>query len=127
MTTRILFDEKNRCLVMLEGEIDHHNASQIRMKVDLAIDTHCPAELYLDFSGVSFMDSSGIGLVMGRYRILREYGAKLFVTNCKGSIRKVMQLSGMSRLAEFVDGNFEGQFERTNKEGVKNEEVQSVK
>lgn len=126
MTTRILFDKKNRCLVMLGGEIDHHNASGIRMKIDIAIDTHCPAEVYLDFSGVSFMDSSGIGLVMGRYRILREYGGTLYVANCKGSIRKVMQLSGMNRLAKFVDGDFEREFEDA-KGGVRDEKMHSVK
>lgn len=127
MTTKILFDNKNRCLVLLGGEIDHHNASMIRMKIDHAIDTHCPAELYLDFSAVSFMDSSGIGLVMGRYRALKEYGAKLFVANCKGSIRKVMQLSGMNRLAGFVDGDLEEKFEFKQNGGAENEKIKAVK
>lgn len=124
---KILFDNKNRCLVCLSGEIDHHNASTIRMKIDVAIDSHCPGEVYIDFSEVSFMDSSGIGLVMGRYRILREYGASLFVANCKGSIRKVMQLSGMNRLAKFVDGDFENEFENSRKGETVNEQVANVK
>ena len=98
MTTRILFDEKNRCLVMLEGEIDHHNASQIRMKVDLAIDTHCPAELYLDFSGVSFMDSSGIGLVMGRFRLMKNLCGKVIIENAPRAIKKVMRMAGIEKM-----------------------------
>ncbi len=124
---KILFDNKNRCLVCLSGEIDHHNASAIRMKIDIAIDSHCPGEVYMDFSGVTFMDSSGIGLVMGRYRILREYGGSLYVANCKGSIRKVMQLSGMNRLAKFVDGDFENEFENSRKGETVNEQVANVK
>lgn len=127
MNTKILFDDKNRCLVLLSGELDHHSASNIRMKIDIAIDSHCPGEVYLDFSSVTFMDSSGIGLVMGRYRMLREYGATLYVANCRGTIRRVMQLSGMNRLAKFVDGNFEESFEKHKKGDIKNEKIESVK
>ncbi len=126
MSLEIMLDRKNRCLVMLSGEIDHHNAGGIRMKIDLTIDTHCPSEVFLDFSNVTFMDSSGIGLVMGRYRILREYGATLYVANCFGTIRKVMQLSGMNRLAKFVEGDFKRQFEENPKEVNKNEQTISA-
>ncbi len=126
MSIEILLDRKNRCLVMLSGEIDHHNAARIRMKIDVAIDTNCPSEVFLDFSNVTFMDSSGIGLVMGRYRILREYGATLYVANCKGAIRKVMQLSGMNRLAKFVEGDLQSRFVSNLKEVKKNEQTISA-
>lgn len=83
----------------LSGEIDHHSAADMREKIDSAIDCNMPSLLVLDFGGVSFMDSSGIGLVMGRYRALQSLGAKLHITGASPQIAKVMRLAGMDRLA----------------------------
>ena len=69
-----IIKEDSRITVRLCGEIDHHNAGEIREYIDRNIALRKPRELILDFSGVSFMDSSGIGLIMGRYRIIRENG-----------------------------------------------------
>ncbi|MBR6902575.1 MAG: anti-sigma factor antagonist [Clostridia bacterium] len=84
----------------LSGEIDHHSAADMREKIDSVIDTNMPSLLVLDFGGVSFMDSSGIGLVMGRYRNLQNSGAKLQITGASPQISKVMQLAGINRLAK---------------------------
>ena len=54
----------------LTGDIDHHSARNIREDIDAFIQMKKPYLLRLDFSGVSFMDSSGIGLIMGRYRLM---------------------------------------------------------
>lgn len=86
--------------VMLDGEIDHHSAKSIREEIDEAIEFNMPSLLIMDFSGVSFMDSSGIGLVMGRYRNLQKNGAKLNLTNLPPNIYKVMKLAGIERLAK---------------------------
>ncbi|MBO4693693.1 MAG: STAS domain-containing protein [Clostridia bacterium] len=83
----------------LTGELDHHNAAGIREKIDGAIDSNMPSLLVLDFGGVSFMDSSGIGLIMGRYRCLQKHGAKMHITGASPQIEKVMKLAGMNRLA----------------------------
>lgn len=83
----------------LSGEIDHHSAADMREIIDNAIDGNMPAVLILDFGGVSFMDSSGIGLVMGRYKNLQKTGAKLHITGASSQIAKVMKLAGMNRLA----------------------------
>lgn len=101
----VITHKNNKCLAELYGELDHHNAAHARMTIDMAIDSSSPCELYMDFSGVTFMDSSGIGLVMGRYRILHEYGGTLYIANCQSTIRKVMQLAGMNKLAQFIDGD----------------------
>ena len=77
----------------LEGEIDHHSAGELRREID------CPTMLVLDFKDVTFMDSSGIGLVMGRYKLLKPLGAELHVTNTSPQIGKVMKLAGLDRLA----------------------------
>ena len=86
--------------VMLDGEIDHHRAKEIREKIDEAIEFNMPSLLILDFGGVTFMDSSGIGLVMGRYRLLQKKGAKLNLTNLPPNIYKVMKLAGIEKLAK---------------------------
>jgi stage II sporulation protein AA (anti-sigma F factor antagonist) len=84
----------------LSGEIDHHSAAGMREKIDEAIDCNMPSILVLDFGGVSFMDSSGIGLIMGRYRNLQKIGAKMNITGASPQISKVLRLAGMNRLAK---------------------------
>lgn len=88
----------------LEGELDHHTAAIMRREIDAAIDKYMPSLLVMDFKDISFMDSSGIGLVMGRYRILRQSGAELHITNTTPQIYKVMRLAGMERLAKIDKG-----------------------
>lgn len=83
----------------LSGDIDHHSAADMRERIDNAIDCNMPSALIMDFGGVSFMDSSGIGLIMGRYRNLQKTGAQLHITGATSQIEKVMKLAGMSRLA----------------------------
>lgn len=84
----------------LDGELDHHTAALIREEVDKAIDEHRPEMLILDFRDITFMDSSGIGLVMGRYRKLKDVpGSELHITNTSPWIYKVMHLAGLERLA----------------------------
>lgn len=84
----------------LSGELDHHTAKDMRESIDNAIEVNMPSLLVLDFSGVTFMDSSGIGLVMGRYRNLQKTGASLHISGASQSIYKVMKLSGIEKLAK---------------------------
>ena len=80
------------------GEIDHHNARRIRETADGLIQQKHPTLLNLNFSGVSFIDSSGIGLIMGRYRTMKLYGGRLKVTEIPKGLRRMMELSGLSGL-----------------------------
>ncbi len=90
----------------LGGELDHHSAREMREAIDNAIELNMPELLVLDFSAVGFMDSSGIGLVMGRFRNLQKTGAKLHVTGTSPQITKVMKLAGIERLAKMDIGGF---------------------
>lgn len=83
----------------LDGELDHHAAASIREEIDKSIDENRPTLVIIDFRDLTFMDSSGIGLVMGRYKKTREIGAELHITNTSPQIYKVMRLSGLERLA----------------------------
>ena len=84
----------------LEGELDHHSAKDIREAIDNAIELNMPTLLILDFSDLSFMDSSGIGLVMGRYRNLIKSGAELHITGAPAHIYKMLKLAGVEKLAK---------------------------
>ncbi len=88
----------------LDGEIDHHTAKGIREEIDAAIERNSPSLLILDFRDVTFMDSSGIGLVMGRYRQIKLTDGELHVTNTSPQIFKVMRLAGLDRLAVIDKG-----------------------
>lgn len=87
--------------VFLSGEIDHHNASSLREKADTEIIKTAPKELILDFSDVTFMDSSGVGLVIGRYKIASSIGCKTVVTGLNPRDKKILLLSGMQNKIEF--------------------------
>ena len=86
--------------VYLDGEIDHHSASLIRAGIDDAINMRRPELLILDFGEVSFMDSSAIGLVMGRYKLMKTHEGKIRVDDLSASAYKVMKLAGIERLGE---------------------------
>ncbi len=85
---------------LIEGEIDHHTAPAIREEIDERIKKDKPRVLRLDYDGVSFMDSSGIGLIMGRYKLISSYSGKLEVINVPRNMWKVIKLSGIERLGE---------------------------
>lgn len=82
----------------LIGEIDHHIAPKIRGEIDARCESSRPARLILDFGRVSFMDSSGIGLIMGRYRMISLLGGKLEIENIPPDLKKIFVLSGIERL-----------------------------
>lgn len=85
----------------LSGEIDHHSAKELRMQIDDAITRAVPQKLVMDFSAVTFMDSSGIGLIMGRYKQIAVYGGSLTISGLGLQQRKVMRLAGLDRLCTF--------------------------
>lgn len=84
--------------VWLSGELDHHSARLMREQIDAAVERTKPEHLCLDFSDVGFMDSSGIGLIMGRYRLMQLYNGKLEVTGTSERIQKVIRLAGLDKL-----------------------------
>lgn len=92
-------------IAYLIGEIDHHTAGEVREKIDSIIKFKKPSHLILDFRNVTFMDSSGIGLVMGRYRLLQGVAssADLEIKNVTPQTKKIMELAGLGRIAEIKE------------------------
>lgn len=88
----------NGLCIWLSGELDHHAARDLREQIDAAVDRCQARVLRLDFSEVGFMDSSGIGLVMGRYRLMKAREGSLTVVGTSDRIEKVMRLAGLDKL-----------------------------
>lgn len=88
----------------LSGEIDHHTAVEMRQAIDAQLVGSSANLLVMDFRDVTFMDSSGIGLVMGRYRQIRYNDGQLHVINTSPHIYKVMRIAGLERLAVIEKG-----------------------
>ena len=84
--------------VRLKGDIDHHSAVAIRSGMDSLLYKIRPRRLYLDLSGVDFMDSSGLGLIMGRYALMKEIGGDVVVCEPCAGVERVMKLAGLEKL-----------------------------
>lgn len=93
-----------RCLIIrLNEELDHHNAIRIREKADRLIDRNNIKHIVFDFSGASFMDSAGIGVIMGRYRKVIFIGGKTAVANVNSTVDRIFRLSGLYKIIEKYD------------------------
>ena len=87
----------------LLGELDHHSSEEVRNKIDYRLDNDDITKLILNFSGVTFMDSSGIGVVIGRYKKLAMKNGSLFVVSVSNRVKKIFELSGMYKIIKEFD------------------------
>ena len=90
--------EKETAIVWLGGEIDHHRAAELRRILDDYVCRHRPSVLCLDTSGVDFMDSSGLGLIMGRHALMQKSGGELVLFHPSPSVLRMVRLAGMERI-----------------------------
>lgn len=90
--------EQAALTVHLAGELDHHTAHTLREEIDGLVERLAPQCLRLDFREVAFMDSSGVGLVMGRYRLMRSRDGTLLVDGMSERIAAMMRMAGLDRL-----------------------------
>ncbi len=77
----------------LTGEIDHHAAQALRREIDAQVDIRLPELLTLDFAGVTFMDSSGVGLILGRSRRIGALGGQLTIQSAPTNVRRMLDLA----------------------------------
>ena len=119
MGVRVSLDD-DVLTAFVEGDIDHHTAKDLREAIDEHAEKHGPALLKLDFSGVQFMDSSGIGLMMGRFKLMNSIGGKLKVINVPKSLERMVKLSGLMALGIFE--TFEKKEEKKNGKRIKRNE-----
>ncbi len=101
MSVRLILKESEMTAV-LGGEIDHHSAREIRTAIDEAASKVKPKLLTLDFSDVQFMDSSGVGLIMGRCKLMQLWGGRVKIANLPPKIEKIVSLAGLNQLCMIV-------------------------
>ena len=93
-------NESKAVVVKINEEIDHHTCEKIKNKIDLAIEFRGAKCLVFDFEGVNFMDSSGIGMVLGRYKLIQKRGGDVGVASLKPTVRKIFKMSGIFKILE---------------------------
>ena len=95
----INYVKKDKSLVIqFTEEIDHHTTEKIRRRADYEIQRYMPKKVLFDFNNVSFMDSSGIGMVVGRYKLLAMLGGSLELANVNQKLEKVFEMSGVLKI-----------------------------
>lgn len=93
----------NRLIVSLIGELDHHTAEEVRVKIDDRIERDNIRKVIMDFENVTFMDSSGIGVVIGRFKKLQNRDGKVCVASVNKRVDKVFKLSGLYKIISVFD------------------------
>lgn len=92
---------ENRCTeIRLKGELDHHGAKGLMTQLEREIEVSLPLQLILDFSGVSFMDSSGIAVVMRTKQRMKELGGTVKLRKIAAQPKRVFEAAGISRIVE---------------------------
>lgn len=84
--------------IKLRGEIDHHSAVAVRTAIDDMIKQKRPIKLVIDMSAIELMDSSGLGLIMGRYALMKDIGGQTVVLDPSPRVEKIMSLAGLERI-----------------------------
>jgi len=93
--------------VDLFGEIDHHASLYIKEEIDNYLERHNIKKILFNFKDVTFMDSSGVGMIIGRYKKLQNIGGKIAVVNLSPKIRRIFQMSGIFHLVNYFNDDKE--------------------
>ena len=100
----IIFGIKGNILIAeLLGEVDHHGAAKARADIDENMEGYGSKDLIFDFSRVTFMDSSGIGIILGRYRKLSQSGGRVAIVGCSAAVRNILNMAGVFSIIDYMD------------------------
>ena len=92
------YEEEKLLVLKIVDEVDECSAQKIRREADYEIKRYMPRKVVFDFDSVTFMDSSGIGLIIGRYKFTNMLGGKLEVANLTQNVKKIFEMSGILKL-----------------------------
>ncbi len=104
--------QENCLTIFLPGELDHHSAEDIRQNADLLINQHQIKCVIFDFENTDFMDSSGIGVLMGRYRLICLMGGSVFAVNVSPRMKKILTMSGATRIIQIYEEEKENETQK---------------
>lgn len=91
------FIEDKLLVLEFNEEIDHHESDKIRKRADYEIQRLMPKRVIFDFENVKFMDSAGIGLIIGRYKNVKCYGGEIEIVNVNKKLEKIFEMSGLKK------------------------------
>lgn len=94
--------QSDRTTAYLFGELDHHSANQVKKDLDEIIKKYKTSNLILDLKNLSFMDSSGLGVVLGRYKRLKKIGNRMYIKNVNRQVEKVFDVSGIYKIIKKI-------------------------
>lgn len=101
---RIITHDEGRCLrLRLVGELDHAAAQTVMPGIEDAVEEYLPRRCVLDLTGVSFMDSSGIAVILKTDRLLRQTGGVLALSGVPGQVRRVLDVAGLTKIVPVLD------------------------
>ena len=95
--------EDKKIIFKLTEDIDQHTVEKVRRKMDNEIKGYSPRKVVFDFSNISFMDSAGIGMVLGRYKLAKMLNGNLEIINVNKSMKKIFDMSGVSRIIDIKE------------------------
>ena len=98
------YEVQENCLtIFLPGELDHHNAEEIRKRSDYLLDQNHIRYVIFDFTDTTFMDSSGIGVIMGRYKRIYMLGGEVCAVHTSERMKKILTMSGVTRIMQIYE------------------------
>ncbi|WP_102345700.1 anti-sigma F factor antagonist [Bacillus sp. Marseille-P3661] len=104
MSLNIHLETKNNVLLIrLTGELDHHTAEELRTKVTNAIEKNKIVHIVLNLEELTFMDSSGLGVILGRYKQIQSQGGEMLVCSISPAVKRLFEMSGLFKIIRLVD------------------------
>ena len=100
---RCSLEEKNLIIEFLTSELDHYITNEVRDEIDIILDSKSIKNIVFDFKNIRFKDSSGIGVIIGRYKKISREGGKVSVVNVNDRVKKIFNLSGMNKIINIYD------------------------
>lgn len=91
---------QNVLIVELQGELDHHTSAVVRDSIEKELDKGSTNKIVLDCSHLTFMDSSGLGIILGRYKRLQSEGGNMVACNCSEQVTRIFELSGLMKIVK---------------------------
>ena len=95
--------QENCLTVFLPEDVDHHNAEEIKREADRLIDREHIRYIIFDFADTGFMDSSGIGVIMGRYKKVYMMGGEVWAVHTSERMRKILTMSGVMKIMQIYE------------------------
>ncbi len=103
---QVQYIKKEKLLIFtITEEVDHHTSEKIRKRADYEIEIHIPKKVIFDFRNVTFMDSSGIGMIIGRYKLVSMFGGKFAIANVNKIVKKTLEMSGILKIINVEELN----------------------